>query len=690
MIKAEENIKDTISKLSAIIEKYNYEYYTLDNPSVSDQEYDQLFQQLLKLEQQHPELADENSPTKKVGHAINKSFNKHQHIQPMYSLANAFSLESVEKFISKTNRYLNTSGDIELVAELKIDGLSFSLTYEKGKLIKAATRGDGLIGEDITDNIKTINSVPKTLKAIEGEPIPDLLEVRGEIYMDKEDFIKLNEYNSERDINKFANPRNAAAGSIRQLDANITASRPLKYFAYAIGHSSHKISNTQLDLLKKLELYGFNINPYSKLVSSMSDIAKYYDDILLERTKLDYEIDGIVYKVNDVNLQERLGHIARSPRFAIAQKFPAIIAETKVKDISLQVGRTGAVTPVAELENVNIGGAIISRASLHNMYEIERKDVRIGDYVFLQRAGDVIPQILSVNLKKRMEGAQKFSVPTKCPSCDNPILFEADEAILRCNNGFKCRAQRQEAIAHFVSKNALNIDGFGQKQVISLLENHLIESPVDIFTLEERNQNSLTRLENLSGWGKRSAEQLFENVRKIKESVPLAKFIYALGIRQIGEINAGLLAKEFINIENFIENMIALSEGDSEIFASLTNIEGFGEKIIVDLKNYFAIEENIKTLKALVDLINIKPYEITKKSEKLAGEIIVFTGTLQKLARQEAKYRAEKLGAKVASAISSNTTMLICGEGAGSKLAKAKALGVKTLSEEEWMEITED
>lgn len=672
---------EEIRRLSEQIKEHNIAYYEHDDPTISDAEYDQLFQTLLALEAKFPQLAKSDSVTNQVGSKPQDKFVKHTHKMPMLSLGNAFSIEDIEDFSDRICRFLKEDSMPALYLEPKIDGVSFSLTYKNGIFVTGATRGDGYVGEDITANIKTIKSIPLKLK-----DVPDFLEIRGEIYFNKDDFVKLNKEQEKAGKKLFANPRNSAAGSLRQLDPAITAARPLKYFVYSLGHTSAPFATGQEELLAKLSKLGFHTNKVGKLASSITEISEFYNELTAMRDSLDYEIDGVVYKVNDFALQERLGVIARSPRFAIAHKFPAIIAETQLKDITIQVGRTGALTPVAELEPVNVGGVIVSRATLHNMHEIARKDIRIGDVVRLQRAGDVIPQIVSVNLDKREEESEPYAMPTQCPSCGSHVHYDDDEAILRCDNILGCPKQQYEAIRHFVSRNAMNIEGLGKKQVQFLLENEMITTPADLFSLQKRNEESLTKLENMPGWGKRSAELLFANI-ELRKKCPLNRFIYALGIRHIGEMNAKMLARELISADNFLEQMIALGKGDTKIYDQLCSLDGIGDRILIDMQNFFELEQSIDNIQKLISILDIEDYVDNRESNLLSGKIIVFTGTLENLSRSEAKAMTEKLGGKVASSVTSKTSIVVAGAAAGSKLKKATELGIKTLTEQEWIEM---
>ncbi len=675
----EEEAKKVLIELADKIAQYNYTYYIEDNPSVSDAEYDQLFNINLKLEQKFPHLILENSPSKKVGAKVENKFAKITHNTPMLSLSNAFDEDDVKDFVDRIKNFLRLDDFSPIFCEPKIDGISFAATYKNGILITAATRGDGYVGEDITANIKTIKNFPHSINNA-----PELSEVRGEIYIEKNDFISLNQEQEQQGKDKFANPRNAAAGSLRQLDPSVTAKRPLKYFVYAIGVAKEELAKSQDQLLAKLKEFGFNVNEISKLANSEEEIFTFYEYLKTGRENLPYEIDGIVYKLNDFALQDRMGFIARSPRFATAHKFPAIIAQTKLLSITVQVGRTGTLTPVAELEPIEIGGVIVSRATLHNYQEIARKDVRIGDYVFLQRAGDVIPQITEVDFTKRKANNEIFNTPLFCPSCNSKLHYVPENIIIRCDNGLNCPAQNYERIRHFVSKNAMDIEGLGRKQLEFLIDKVLIKNPLDIFFLKEKNEASLIKLENMDGWGKKSVDNLFNNIEKSK-NVSLARFIYALGIRHIGEQNAKLLAREFGSYVNFITQMELLKENDPEIYQKLNDIDGIGDKMLVDIINFFDIKENIELIKNLSAVLNIEDYKETREQSSLTGKIVVFTGSLPTLSRSEAKATAEKLGAKVAASVSSNTDLVIAGEDAGSKVKKAKELGIKIIDEAAWL-----
>ncbi|MCC8371597.1 MAG: NAD-dependent DNA ligase LigA [Rickettsia endosymbiont of Pseudomimeciton antennatum] len=722
--------KNLLKQLANKIEEYNKAYHQEDAPLISDAEYDQLFNLNLELEKKFPHLVLANSPTRQIGSSAAEKFSKVTHINPMFSLSNAFDDEDVSEFINRIKNFLRLDNFPPIFCEPKIDGLSFSATYEDGILTKAATRGDGFIGEDITENIKTINNFPHTIVGA-----PAVLEVRGEVYINKQDFLLLNQAQELSKKDKFANPRNAAAGSLRQLDPNVTASRPLRYFVYAVGSVSSKIdflykskivegflgetkpstaayidvreerrqvsttkSPTRLTytgslivdgqdaLLDKLKELGFIVNNIGKLAYSEDDMKSFYEYLNSSRDELPYEIDGIVYKLNDFALQQRMGFIARSPRFAIAHKFPAIIGQTKLINITLQVGRTGVLTPVAELEPLSIGGVRVSRATLHNYQEIIRKDIRINDYVFLQRAGDVIPQITAVDVTRRSSESQKIDMPKLCPSCGSQLHYNQETIIIRCDNGLNCPAQNYERICHFTSKNALDIDGLGKKQIEFLLEKSLIENPVDIFYLQNNNEKSLVKLENMVGWGRKSVENLLTNIEKAK-TVSLNRFIYSLGIRHIGEQTAKLLAREFQNYSNFIAAMESLLKGDQQIYQRLNDLEGIGDKILLDIIDFFDIKENLQIIQQLSKILNIQDYNQQTTKTALTGKIVVFTGSLLTLSRAEAKSQAEKLGAKVVSSVSPTTDLVVVGSDAGSKLKKAKELGIKIIDEDEWQEL---
>jgi DNA ligase (NAD+) len=666
--------QEILQNLEQELIKHNHAYFVENNPIISDAEYDYLVKLHNHITQEFPDLAIKDSQVTKVGFSISEKFNKITHDIPMLSLDNAFSEEDFKDFIRRAQSFLKNFDFAELFAELKIDGLSFAARYENGILVQASTRGDGYVGEDVTTNLKTIKDFPQQLK-----DVPKIFEVRGEIYISKHDFIEMNRHQEK----KFANPRNAAAGSLRQLNSSITASRPLKYFVYSLGSTSEIFAKTQAELIQKFHELQLNVAPYCSQIHSLAEVRAYYQKILALREELPFEIDGVVFKINDYNLQQRLGFRGRAPRFAIAYKFPSIIAKTILNSITLQVGRTGAITPVAELEAVSVGGVSVSRATLHNIQEIRRKDIRIGDTVFLQRAGDVIPQILSVDLDQRPKDSKVFYYPENCPSCGSHLTIE--DIMIRCENSLLCPAQIYERIYHFVSRAALNIDGLGRKQIEFLLNEKFIKSPVDLFSLATNDR--IKELYSYPGWGAKSVDNLLQSIAD-RRDITLPKFIYSLGIRQIGEINAQSLAKECVTANDFLLQIQLLAAGDLEIFNKFDNLDGFGKKIVEEIQYFAAKEENITILMQLIDILYIKNYKaIDQLDAKFYNKTIVFTGTLLESSRQEAKAVAEKLGAKVVNQISLKTDLVVAGRDAGSKLAKARDLKIEVINEEEWREL---
>ena len=682
------NIEDARARHAKLVKEishHNALYHQKDDPEISDAEYDALFKELQQIEALVPELITPDSPTQTVGAAPSQGFKKIKHSAPMLSLANAFSEEDIEDFFAKIRRFLGMadSEPVELLTEPKIDGLSCSLRYEKGRLVMAATRGDGTEGEDITANVRTIKDVPQELP----EDAPDILEVRGEIYMSRAAFKKLNEAQAAAGKQIFANPRNAAAGSVRQLDATVTAARPLHFFGYALGEVSKDFSKTQFEIRAQLAKWGFaEAEPY-KVCRNVKEIMAYYQSILETRPDLDYEIDGVVYKVNDLALQERLGFVSRAPRWAIAHKFPAEQAVTILKDIEIQVGRTGALTPVARLEPITVGGVVVSNATLHNEDEIARKDVRIGDHVIIQRAGDVIPQIVKVLEDKRTGHEKKFKYPDHCPVCTSIAIREEGEAIRRCTGGLICAAQAVERLKHFVSRLAFDIEGMGAKIIEELWEKDLVRSPADIFRLEEKNKKLNPPMQEWEGWGELSTRNLFAAIEQ-RRNISLDRFIYALGIRQIGEATAKKLAGVYGTLENLRSSLCAAQGRESEAYNDLLSIEDIGEAVADDLIGFFAEDHNLKVLSDLESELTIEAFVRPNLSgSPVAGKTVVFTGTLSKMSRQEAKSRAETLGAKVAGSVSKKTDYVVAGEDAGSKLKTARELGVAVLSEDEWLNL---
>ena len=677
---SETDAKALLSELQSKIQNYNQSYYQDNISLVSDAEYDQLLSIVHQIEEKYPHLASHNSATQIVGYKVIDEFKKITHKVPMLSLANAFSEEDLDDFITRIRNFLHISHMPEICCELKIDGVSFNARYENGKLVNASSRGDGSIGEDITHNVLTIKDLPHELVGV-----PEVFEVRGEVYINKDDLAALNIEQAKYKKQIFANPRNAASGSLRQLDANITATRPLKYFMYGIGEVIAKdIPDDQNALLDYLIFLGFSVNPHRKLAQSKLEILEFYNKAIELRDALPYEIDGVVYKINEFAYAARLGFVARSPRFAIAHKFPAIIGSTKLNAITIQVGRTGALTPVAELEPISIGGVIVARASLHNIHEIERKDIREGDVVFLQRAGDVIPQVIGVDFSNRGTSVEKFQFPTHCPSCSEPVFVYGSEAIVRCENGLACPAQVYERLVHFVSRSAMNMDGLGKQQIAFLLEEKLILDPVSIFTFLTHDVEMYLSTRN--GWGAKSVINLKKTIAE-SQKVGLSKFIYALGIRHIGESNARLLAEEVVTAKAFLEFLHEIQSGNVETITKLNDLPGIGEKIIEMVKEFCALEHNLELVAKLIEILEIEDCVLEWIESAISGKTVVFTGTLESMSRAEAKEMAEKLGCKVAAAVSKNVDFVVAGSDAGSKLKKAAELGVKVISEEEWKEM---
>jgi len=678
-------------RLSEYLQEQNRAYYQEDDPNISDAEYDALLRQLKELEATYPELIKEHSPTQTVGASVSRGFGKVQHAVPMLSLDNAFDNDDLREFEKKVKRFLGrpVTEDVAFFAEPKIDGLSASLRYEKGKFVRGATRGDGREGEDITENLRTIDDIPIDLK---GDHIPDVFEVRGEVYMAISDFQELNEHQAAKNAKVFANPRNAAAGSLRQLDVKITKSRKLKFFAYAWGEVSETPGETQAGVLQQFEKWGFVVNPYSKVCQNMEEAIAAYTQIEADRSSLDYDIDGVVFKVNRLDWQDRLGFVSRSPRWAIAHKFPAEQAITKLLGIDIQVGRTGALTPVARLEPVNVGGVVVSNATLHNEEEIERKDARIGDTVVIQRAGDVIPQVVEVKLELREADAQPYEFPKTCPVCGSHAVREKnpttgkDDVVRRCTGGLICRAQAVERLKHFVSRNAFDIDGMGAKQIELFYERGLIKAPVDIFRLEENDKKSLTKIKNFEGFGDKAVRNLFDAIEARRE-VDLDRFIFALGIRHIGQGNARLLARNYLTIEAILDAFDPEKDALGLAYADLLNIDGIGAAVADAVKEFFAEPHNRELLADLLKEVKVTDFEAPDLESDVAGKTVVFTGSLELMTRQEAKAQAESLGAKVSGSVSAKTDYVVAGAKAGSKLKKADELGVQTLTEREWLDM---
>lgn len=682
----EEQARKELEQIAAEMAKSDIAYYQNDNPYLTDAEYDALKRRNEQIEQRFPQLVRANSPSQKVGAPLLSAFKKVPHRFPMLSLGDVFSSEEVADFIMSVKRFLNTAADISFMAEPKIDGLSFSARYENGKFVQGATRGDGVTGEDITENLKTIRQLPLEIKG----NVPAVLEIRGEVYMSKADFFALNEKYQAEGKKTFANPRNAAAGSLRQLDAKITAERNLSLFAYTWGEVSERVWDSQEDFFNHLREWGFPTNPHNRLCHNLEEIEDNFSRLMEIRAALPYDIDGLVYKVNDIALQERLGFLTRTPRWAIAHKFPAEQAVTTINNIRVQVGRTGALTPVADLEPVNVGGVIVSHATLHNEDEIKRKDIRIGDAVIIQRAGDVIPQVVEVIKDKRPTNSKEFVFPETCPVCGAHAVREEDEAVRRCTGGLTCPAQAKERLIHFVSREAFDIAGLGSTIIDDFYNEGILHNPADIFTLEARNsggdlfshqKSTVLHLEQREGWGKKSVEKLFHAIA-IKRRISLPRFIYALGIRQVGTATALLLARHYGNFAKFMNEMINKETGP------LVTIDGIGPSMATDIVEFFQEEHNRTIINKLLNEITVEDFiDDTDYNSPIAGKTVVFTGTLNRMTRSEAKAKAQSLGAKVAGSVSAKTDYVVMGADAGSKAAKAKDLGVAILSEDEFLDL---
>ncbi|HEV2574117.1 MAG TPA: NAD-dependent DNA ligase LigA [Beijerinckiaceae bacterium] len=679
------------ARLAREIAQHDIAYHQNDAPTVSDAEYDALRRDLEKLEARFPELTETTEVSKSVGAAPSEKFAKVRHVVPMLSLGNIFEDDEAAEFIARVRRFLGLAADAPLpfTAEPKIDGLSCSLRYEHGKLVQAATRGDGYEGEDVTANVRTIAEIPHVLK---GHP-PEILEVRGEVYMRHADFTAMNARQAEAGEKTFANPRNAAAGSLRQLDSTITAKRPLHFFAYAWGEVSALPGKTQMELVAAFKRYGLPTNELTTLCENADDLLAFYRKIEGLRASLGYDIDGVVYKVNDLALRERLGFVSRSPRWAVAHKFAAEKATTILRDIEIQVGRTGSLTPVAKLEPVTVGGVVVSNATLHNEDEIERKGVRIGDTVIVQRAGDVIPQIIGPVLEKRPAGTKPYEFPQVCPRCGSAAVREIDEkgvadVVRRCTGVLICPAQAVERLKHFASRNALDIEGLGDKQIEFFFEKGLVRTAADIFTLEARDgaKGNLTSIRNFEGFGETSVRNLFAAIAA-RRSVAINRFIFALGIRHIGETNARRLARHFHTMEALQTTAKAAAAGDAEARAEIENIDGIGGVVAEALVDFFGEEHNLKVLDALLEHVTPEPMEAVVQDSPVAGKIVVFTGALERMTREEAKAMAERLGAKVAGSVSKKTGLVVAGPGAGSKLAKASEFGVEVITEDDWFKL---
>lgn len=695
-----------LERLAKLIAYHDERYHGNDQPEISDADYDALKHRNEAIEKLYPQLIRADSPSRKVGAAPAAGFTQVTHARAMLSLDNAFSDEDVGDFVGSVYRFLGRLPDnsIAFTAEPKIDGLSLSLRYEGRKLVTAATRGDGTTGENVTANILTIKEIPQTLPA----SAPDIVEVRGEVYMAKSDFLALNEQMAAEGKQTYVNPRNTAAGSLRQLDPKVTASRKLRFFAYAWGEMSVMPADTQSGMVALFQEWGFCTNPLTQRLTSIKAIIAHYNHIGLERAQLDYDIDGVVYKVDDLKLQERLGFRSRSPRWAIAHKFPAEQATTILRGIDIQVGRTGVLTPVARLTPITVGGVVVTNATLHNEDYIkgigqkgeplrEGRDIRIGDTVIVQRAGDVIPQIVDVVLSERPSDAVPFQFPHKCPVCDSHAVREEGEAAWRCTGGLICEAQAVERIRHFVSRNAFDIEGLGEKQVEFFFhaedESLKIRTPADIFTLEKRqSQSLLKKLENIEGFGAVSVKKLYAAINERRE-IALSRFLFGLGIRHVGEVSAKRLARSYGSYQALADSVKAAQapregvKGDkgNEAWQELTNVEGIGQIVAEAIVEFYHEPHNIAVLDAL--LAEVTPLDEAApvaSGSPVEGKTIVFTGSLEKMSRDEAKAMADRYGAKVAGSVSKKTDLVVAGPGAGSKLAKAQELGIEVIDEDAW------
>jgi len=685
----ESQAKAELKRLAATIGAHDRRYYQEDAPTVSDAAYDALRRRNEEIEARFPELVRADSPSRRVGAQPSQKFAKVRHAVPMLSLGNAFSESEVAEFVERIRRFLRLSADEKIVftAEPKIDGLSCTLRYEDGRLVRGATRGDGTEGEDVTANVRTLADIPKELR---GKDAPDVCEVRGEVYMTKSAFLALNERQKAAGKQIFANPRNSAAGSLRQLDPQITASRPLGFFAYAWGDMSAMPAQTQSGMVKWFSARGFKTNPLMQICDSIDSMLAFHHEIEAQRATLDYDIDGVVYKVDRLDWQQRLGFVSRNPRWAVAHKFPAEKATTVVKAIEIQVGRTGALTPVAKLEPVTVGGVVVQNATLHNADEIERLGVRIGDTVMIQRAGDVIPQVLGVVMERRPKSAKPYKFPSRCPCpLHTAVVREAtasgeEGAVARCTGEFACPFQKVEHLKHFVSRRAFDIEGLGEKQIELFFERGWVKEPAHIFTLEAR--NAKIRLEEEEGFGELSVRNLFNAIRTRRE-IALERFIYALGMRHVGETTARALARGYGSWQAVHDACVEVAKRDAETRAEMDNLDQIGDTVIDSIAAYFGEKDNRDIVERLTAQVKILDAEKPASDSAIAGKTVVFTGALEKMTRDEAKAMAERLGAKVAGSVSQKTDYVVAGPGAGSKLGKAKDLGVAVLSEDEWFDL---
>jgi len=689
--------KDELARLAASINEANSAYHGDDNPIMTDAEFDFLKKRNLEIELRFPEYKRSDSPTEKIGSLPSETFSKIKHSKKMFSLANAFKNSDLYDFDEQVRRFLNfgVADPLEYTVEPKIDGLSLSLRYEKGKLVFAATRGDGTTGENVTANALRISDIPRNLSTK-----IDILEVRGEVYMEHKDFETLNQNQGFLGKKIFANPRNAAAGSLRQLDPVITAERPLKFLAYAWGELAEPLDKTQFGAIKKLKDLGFKTNSHTKLCKNIDEALSHYNKLSKIRSELGYDIDGIVYKVDSLNLQSRLGFRSTTPRWAIAHKFPAEYSWTQLQSIDIQVGRTGALSPVARLKPVTVGGVVVSNATLHNQDYIEGrdnsgkeiragKDIRINDWVEVYRAGDVIPKISDVDLTRRLEDSTAYRFPSSCPECGSEAVRDEGDAVIRCTGGINCSAQAIEKLKHFVSRKAFDIEGLGGKQIELFFvdETLSVKEPADIFTLELRDQNNLTKLKERPGFGKKSATNLFDAIKK-KKTIELSRFIFSLGIRHVGENVAKLLARHFLTWSKFVQAMSIAQNSESQEYLDLVAIDGIGIAVVNSLVSAFGVGKERNNIDRLVKhLVLVDEILPDNDTSSLSGKTLVFTGTLEKMSRSEAKSLAENLGAKVSGAVSAKTDLVIAGPGAGSKIKKAEELEIEVLDETAWLNL---
>lgn len=677
---SEADAANELMRLAKAIAKHDRLYHAEDDPEISDQEYDALVRRNAELEAQFPHLVREDSPSKKVGHAVGSSpLSKVTHEVRMMSLDNGFSDEEIHEWVARVRRFLSLPEDepVAITAEDKIDGLSCSLRYEAGKLVRAATRGDGQVGEDVTANVAHIADIPQK---IGGANVPDVFEVRGEVYMSKQDFAALNAAQQEAGGKLFANPRNAAAGSLRQKDASVTAKRPLRFWAYGWGAASDVPANTQHDVMRQIEAWGFPVSPFLKVTNTVEEMLAHYAEIGRQRPDLPYEIDGVVYKVDRLDWQQRLGFVAKAPRWALAHKFPAEQAETTLEEIDIQVGRTGKLTPVGRLAPVMVGGVTVTNVTLHNQDEILRLNLNAGDRVIVQRAGDVIPQVVANTTPHTAD--EYFTIKPLCPVCKSEAVREEGEVDFRCSAGLTCPAQRTERLKHFVSRKALDIDGLGEKTIDQFFALGWLESPADIFRLRDRKGEILA----LEGWQDKSVDNLLASVES-KRQPDAARLLFGLGIRHVGEVTARDLLKSFETLPELRKAAEQARAGDEDALAEITSIDGVGGAVVEALGDFFHEPHNVEVWEDLLSLVSPPPYVVETLDSPVAGKTVVFTGKLETMSRDEAKAQAERLGAKAAGSVSAKTDLLVAGPGTGSKLKKAQELGIEVIDEAGWAQI---